>query len=279
VEPPPPPQPDLAITKQVTPEAALPGSTITYTIAYMNAGDLTAQGVVITDILPIEILPAGFAYWGAPITPTAGGPDYAWQVADLAPGEGGGITVIAVVSPELTGSLTLTNTAAITTPLEARPDDNRAEAVLQVIPPPALVVDLVITKEVTPQSALPGAAITYTIVYRNAGDAVAEGVAIQDVLPPELQATGYDSWGATITATSASPGYAWEVADLAPGEGGGITLTAVVSPELTGTLAMTNTAIITAPQEARPEDNLAEAVLHVILGVASLVLALLRGAQ
>ena len=279
VGPPPTPQPDLAITKYVTPEAALPGSTITYTIAYTNAGDLTARGVVFTDVLPTEILSAGFAYWGAPITPTAGSPAFSWEVADLAPGDGGGIVVTGVVSPGLTGPLAITNTAIITAPLEARPEDNLAEAVLQVIPPSALVVDLAITKDVVPQAALPGAAITYTLVYINAGNAVAEGVVISDVLPTEIEATGFSYWGMPITPTAGSPAFSWEVADLAPGEGGVITVAAILSPQLTGTLTITNTAIITAPLEARPEDNLAEAVLHVILGVASLVLAFLRAAQ
>jgi uncharacterized repeat protein (TIGR01451 family) len=130
---PPPPVVDLAITKQVSPAAALPGDTITYTLIYSNAGNLLAQGVVISEVMPAEILVTGYGYRGAPITPTAETLPFIWQVADLAPGEGGLITVTGVLSPVPTGTLSITNTAIIATPLEAHPENNMAEAVLQVI--------------------------------------------------------------------------------------------------------------------------------------------------
>jgi hypothetical protein len=53
----------------------------------------------------------------------------------------------------------------------------------------------------------------------------------------------------------------------------------VLGPALTGPLDITNTAIIAAPGEARPENNVAEAILHVILALASLMLPALRAMQ
>ena len=53
----------------------------------------------------------------------------------------------------------------------------------------------------------------------------------------------------------------------------------VLGPALTGPLDITNTATITASGEAWPEDNVAEAVLHVILALASLMLPALRAMQ
>jgi uncharacterized repeat protein (TIGR01451 family) len=274
-----PPVVDLGITKQVVPVAAYPGDTITYTLFYWNEGDLVAQGVVISEVLPAEIVVSAYAYAGAPITLTAGSPPFVWQVADLPPGAGGIITVTASLSPALTGTLAITNTAIIRAPLEAQPQDNVAQAVLHVMeaeaPPP--VVDLAITKEVVPQEALPGAAITYTLVYWNAGSAVAQGVVLSDVLPPEIVATGYTYSGAIITPTVGSEPFVWEVADLEPGAGGIITVTGILSPALTGTLAITNTAVITAPGEAQPEDNLAQAILQAIQALASLWRVIVHG--
>jgi uncharacterized repeat protein (TIGR01451 family) len=66
------------------------------------------------------------------------------------------------------------------------------------------VVDLVVTKEVVPQSALPGAPITYTLAYSNAGNFVAQGVLLSDVLPAEIMATGYPYSGVIITPTAGS---------------------------------------------------------------------------
>jgi uncharacterized repeat protein (TIGR01451 family) len=128
---------DLAITKQVMPEAALPGSTITYTLAYTNVGNIVAKGVVISDLLPLELEVTGYGSWGAAITPVTGSENLAWLVEDLGPGEGGIITVTALLSPALTSGPVLTNTAIITASLEAWPEDNVAQAVLRVIPPPA----------------------------------------------------------------------------------------------------------------------------------------------
>jgi uncharacterized repeat protein (TIGR01451 family) len=145
-------------------------------------------------------------------------------------------------------------------------------------PPPPPVVDLVITKVVTPTQALPGDMVTYTITYWNAGDAAAQAVVLTDVVPFELSVTGVDSWGAPITLISSTAPYVWQVADFEPGAGGIITLTALLSPELTGTLAITNTAVISTPLEAQPANNLAQALLEVIEGLARLWRAILHGA-
>jgi uncharacterized repeat protein (TIGR01451 family) len=126
---------DLAIRKQVTPGAAVPGSTITYTLVYTNVGDLLAQGVVISDPLPVELQATGYSASGAAVTPVAGSEAYAWQVEDLSPGQGGVITITAVLSPALASGLVLTNTAIITAPLEGWPEDNVAQAVLPVTVP------------------------------------------------------------------------------------------------------------------------------------------------
>jgi uncharacterized repeat protein (TIGR01451 family) len=141
-----------------------------------------------------------------------------------------------------------------------------------------VAVDLGIIKQVQPEAALPGETITYTLRYRNAGNAVANGVVLTDVVPVEITVSGIDFWGAPITQTMGGGTLGWQVADLAPGAGGIITVTGVVSPALAAPLAITNTAIIAAPLEARPENNVAQAVLHVILGLASIWPRVMHGA-
>ncbi|MBU1747400.1 MAG: choice-of-anchor D domain-containing protein, partial [Chloroflexi bacterium] len=103
---------DLAITKQVGPPVAASGQTITYTLVYSNAGPGTATGVVITDVVPVTLTNVSYASSGATITPT-GSISYTWQVADLAPGAGGVITITGVISPGLGSTTTFTNTATI----------------------------------------------------------------------------------------------------------------------------------------------------------------------
>jgi hypothetical protein len=93
--------------------------------------------VVISDPLPVELEVTGYSSWGAALTPVAGSETFAWQVENLSPGQGGVITMTAVLSPALTSAMVLTNTAIITAPLEGWPEDNVAAAELQVILPPA----------------------------------------------------------------------------------------------------------------------------------------------
>jgi uncharacterized repeat protein (TIGR01451 family) len=134
---------------------------------------------------------------------------------------------------------------------------------------PLPTVDLAITNEVMPQAAQPGATITYTLVYSNVGNLTAGEVVIRDRMPAEIAATGYSSWGLPITPLAAIEGLAWQVADIGPGQGGVITVTGVLSPVLTGALAITNTATISTPLETRLEDNIAEASLYVSASLQS----------
>ncbi|MCP4538621.1 MAG: tandem-95 repeat protein, partial [Chloroflexi bacterium] len=111
--------PDLAITKVATPVTALPGDTITYTLAFSNTGGSTATGVVITDTIPVSVTGTSVSSVGASIT-LRGGTRYAWDVDDLAPGAGGVITISGVLSYGLSAG-PFTNTATITT---TTPDSN-----------------------------------------------------------------------------------------------------------------------------------------------------------
>jgi uncharacterized repeat protein (TIGR01451 family) len=101
--------------------------------------------------------------------------------------------------------------------------------------------DLQLTKTAAPATAVPGAAITYTLIFSNAGSLPATGVVITDTIPLNVTATSVVSSGVAITQTS--PGYVWTVQDLAPGEGGVITIAGVIRSPLAGG-TFTNTATI-----------------------------------
>ncbi len=102
---------DLALTQAVTPTFIAPGQTVSYTLAFTNQGSYTATGVLITDSLPPNFISLTVASSGAPITQAA---QSAWQVADLAPGDGGIITLSGALNvPWFTPNI-FTNTAHIT---------------------------------------------------------------------------------------------------------------------------------------------------------------------
>ncbi len=111
------------IVKTVTPASAAPGEAITYTLDFGNAGVLTATDVVITDSIPVSVTGASVINSGVVIT-QQGGTNYAWQVADLAQGEGGVITITGVLSDPLPVGV-FTNTATITTTVsDSNPGNN-----------------------------------------------------------------------------------------------------------------------------------------------------------
>ena len=129
-----------------------------------------------------------------------------------------------------------------------------------------LSADVGIAKTVVPAGAAPGAAITYTLSFSNAGPGVAYGVVISDSVPVSVTVSGVTSStvgsGVLITQTSGSSlpsvggDFAWAVSDLAVGAGGIITLTGTISPNaaLIGT-QITNTATITASGDITLTNN------------------------
>jgi len=100
-----------------------------------------------------------------------------------------------------------------------------------------------LTKSVTPTQALPGQAITFTLVYSNAGD-MASGVMLVDRVPISVTQLSYTSSGAAIVP-SGSFSYTWQVADLTPKAGGIITISGVLSPGLRAGLVISNVITIT----------------------------------
>lgn len=107
--------PDLIITKAVTPPVTVPGETITYTVSISNMSNITASSVVVTDAVPVSVTETAVVSSGVTITQHVG-TRYVWDVADLAPGEGGLITITGVLSDSLSAGV-FTNTATISTTL------------------------------------------------------------------------------------------------------------------------------------------------------------------
>lgn len=101
-----------SITKSANPLTPNPGNPITFTLKYVNRSNLTLTNVVITDIIPIQITKVVSAYSGSLITRTPG-ITFAWQVAPLAPGAEGTITLTGVISPGVPKSTIFTNTTTI----------------------------------------------------------------------------------------------------------------------------------------------------------------------
>jgi len=250
-----PPTTDLGIIKTVTPGVASPGDAITYTLVFSNAGSQTATSVVIDDVVPISVTNTSVTNSGAAITPV-GGTRYVWQVQDLNTNQGGVITITGVLSDPLAAG-TFNNTAVITSAETDIDISNNSDSAAITVPP----VDLVIVKTVTPEKTNPGAAITYTLTFSNAGRMVT-GVVITDIVPVSVTNTSVVSSGVAITPVGGVR-YVWQVQDLDIGQRGVITITGVLSdPLAAGTF--NNTAVISsASADSTPGDNSDSAAITV----------------
>jgi uncharacterized repeat protein (TIGR01451 family) len=142
--------------------------------------------------------------------------------------------------------------------LKGRLDIGAYESSLDVL------VNLVLSKQVTPDVVGPGQYLTYTLIFSNVGLQTATGVVIGDAVPVTVTNLSLVSSGVILTQTSGPPVYTWQAQDLATNQGGVMTMTGLVSPNLTVATVFTNTASITATEsETEPGNNTATAVVMV----------------
>lgn len=123
---------------------------------------------------------------------------------------------------------------------------------------PILKTDVVISKQIVNPAPRH---LTYALVYTNTGPAMAHNVVITDLLPAALLTPSVVSSGPAITARTGTR-FVWDVADLPPGGGGVITVTAPVDFDFEGPLSNT-VSIATTASEATTSNNHSAAALDV----------------
>ena len=123
---------DLVLAKAVMPANAVPGAPVTYTLRFVNQGNLTATNVVLTDIVPSAIVDRNVSSSSSLITDTAVQPAFVWTVQDLFPGDRGLITITGLVSPTLSDDISISNQATIATSVDPNHTNNQAQAILPV---------------------------------------------------------------------------------------------------------------------------------------------------
>ncbi|MCC9078924.1 DUF11 domain-containing protein, partial [Litorilinea aerophila] len=136
------PPADVAVSLWVEPTSGPAGSTVTYTIAYSNVGELAATDVVITDVIPVSLTVSQVYTSGAPLVDTSSGNTYRWQLDSLAPQAGGSITLVAQVASGLQPGSQVANTVEIAASQEISLANNISTAWFQVTDQPGSAVYL-----------------------------------------------------------------------------------------------------------------------------------------
>ena len=169
------PNADLTLVKTGTPGPILSGGTVTYTLAYRNAGPSQA-----TEVRIVDTPPAGFTFTSSNPAPasTAGGV-LTWQLGSLDAGDTGSIEVVGTLTGE-GASIDRVNTARISSPAtpDPVPGNNTSTSTTRVLQP-----DLSIVKTDGQTQAQPGDELTYTLTIRNSGPITATNITITETPP------------------------------------------------------------------------------------------------
>jgi len=237
---------DLSITKSDNVTSVVAGAFTTYFVSAFNNGPSAASGVTIQDVLPAELTGASWsslASGGATGNTTSGSGDLD-ETVTMPPGSSVTYIVSGTVSLSATGSLA--NTATVTAPSgvnDPNTGNNSATDTDTVTAPSA---DLSVTKTDGVATVDPGDSTTYTVLVSNAGPDAANGVKVDDLMPPGL--TGVTWLGAAAggaTGNGFGSGDIHETLNLPAGASVSYLVTGTVSPSASGLLV--NTATVTSP--------------------------------
>jgi len=250
--------PHLTLSKTVTPTTDAPlHSAVTYTVVLSNTGAMSDTNVIFTDTLSAQ--PVTFAGWVVSPTGTlragdgAAGSIITWNGTLTA---GHALTWTWAVTHTGSYSDIVTNTAVFSGTLQA----GEAEAIFTVAPS---LVDVEIAKSAAPTSAAPGDPIMYTLTFSNTGRGTATGVVITDDIPISVTQTSVLSTSDVALTLRGGARYVWDVGDLAPGVGGVITISGVLSDSLAASSTFINTAVIAAAADKDSSNNSSSASMAV----------------
>jgi uncharacterized repeat protein (TIGR01451 family)/gliding motility-associated-like protein len=222
---------DLSVAKTATPNPAVAGGQVVYTITVTNHGLGDAQNVTMTDVLPSGLtltnVTVSTGTWTTPV----------WTIGTLAAGQSVTLTMTVVVNSDVPHGSTILNTATVSS-TTADPDmSNNTDTHELYINASA---DLEVNKTVNVQTISAGEEMTYTIIVNNNGLSDAHGVVMNDVLPAEVALV---SWNASQGSWTTPD---WYIGTMAAGTQATLTLTVHVYSNTPDGSTIANTAIVNA---------------------------------
>jgi large repetitive protein len=227
---------DIAVTKTVDDATPNVGTIATFTVTVTNSGPSTATGVVINDSAPTGLTFIAFNPSQGSYSDASGD----WTIGAIAPSG----SVTATVQALVTGSTTMTNTAAVADVDEPQSSTANDSDSATVTPPHA---DLAIVKTVDVARPDVGDADSFTITLTNNGSATATHVAVTDQLPAGLTYTDSTASQGSYDDTSG----VWTVGTLASGASATLTIDVTVD----ASNDYSNVATVTASDQYDPDPD------------------------
>lgn len=206
----------LVDVKKDTPvKAAMPGSTVPYTIILLNLSSMNYNNVMVTDTLP-----SGFTFVrmqaGSP-APIALGPNKTqpvWKINSLASGASATLAFETTVAGN-TPPNTYYNLVTASSPNGHIPDTGPTAPVVVTN---TLIAQFEMFKTTSMHNAIPGDTVPYTITLHNLGTQTYNNVVVTDTLPSGftfVQVRPGTPAPATTGPNNARP--VWSIASIAPG--------------------------------------------------------------
>lgn len=186
---------DLTVNKFANVSSAMPGTDIIYTVEVSGNGPDDSQNVTLTDVIPTNttfqsiVSPGGWTVMTPPVngtgTITATRPTVGFKTFHQ-------FTITVRVNNGVSGGVTITNTATVSS---STPDpdntDNSASVDVTVDAPPAQA-DLSVTRVASPDPAIRGQNLTYTVTVSNNGPDTSSILALTETLPAEVTLVSFN---------------------------------------------------------------------------------------
>jgi uncharacterized repeat protein (TIGR01451 family) len=231
---------DLSIAAGASPDPAVAGEDLTYTITVTNAGPSTVSDAVVTDTIP-----AGTTFKAAQDGGTRSGGVATWTLGPLA--ANATATVHLVVTVQANRTTDVSNDVAVASAVADPDTTDRSTTVVSKVTEAA--ADLSIKTTSSGGSVAVGHVVKFVVTVSNDGPADATGVKIKDDLPKGVTFQSADESDGSFSKTSGI----WDLGDLAADHDATLRISGTVNSDAGSTLA--NSATIQAVDQSDPTSS------------------------
>ncbi|MFQ5460877.1 MAG: DUF11 domain-containing protein, partial [Anaerolineae bacterium] len=177
------------VTKTASPDPAVAGQSLTYSVTATNNGPDAAANVSITDQLPtnatfVSATPSAGAVCSTPAVGALGGTVSCTWAANTVVGGTRTITIVVNVCQDAACGTSVVNNVSVDSDLA---DPNTANNSFQLTTSVQSASDLAITKTDTPDPVIAGNNLTYSLVVDNLGPSNSAGTVVVDTLDPNTK--------------------------------------------------------------------------------------------